>query len=165
MRLTLIAAVARNGVIGQGKQLPWRLSEDLRFFKQATLGHAVIMGRKTWDSLPLQARPLPGRRNIVVTRNDGLDAPGAECVASLDAALQRLDGEHEAFVIGGAEIYALALPAAQRLLLTEIDHDADGDVHFPHWPRHDFIETARTQHDAGQGFTYQRATYERKPRP
>ena len=129
--LTLIAAVARNGVIGRDNRLLWQLPEDMRFFKEATLGHPVIMGRKTWQSLPARFRPLPGRRNLVVTRNAAFDAPGAECVGSLDAALQRLGGETEVFVIGGADLYAQALPGAQRLLLTELDRDFDGDAFFP----------------------------------
>ncbi|HMO48171.1 MAG TPA: dihydrofolate reductase [Rubrivivax sp.] len=162
MRLTLIAAVARNGVIGNDNRLLWQLSEDMRFFKQTTLGHAVVMGRKTWQSLPPRFRPLPGRRNLVVTRNPAFEAPGAECVASLDAALQRLTLDDEVFVIGGAELYALALPRAQRLLLTEVDRDFDGDARFPPWPRADFSEASRTQHDSGQGFGYQRADYRRR---
>jgi len=160
--LTLIAAVARNGVIGKDNQMLWQLPEDLRFFKDATHGHPVIMGRKTWQSLPPRFRPLPGRRNLVVTHDAGFDAPGAECVGSLDAALQRVQGEPTVFVIGGAQLYAQALPRAQRLLLTEIDRDFDGDTLFPAWPREDFVEASRTQHDSGQGFSYQRADYRRQ---
>ncbi len=160
--LTLIAAVARNGVIGSDNRLLWHLPEDMRFFKETTLGHAVVMGRKTWQSLPPRFRPLPGRRNLVLTRDAAFDAPGAECVPSLDAALQRLAGEQQVFVIGGAELYALALPRADRLLLTELARDFDGDAHFPPWPRADFNEASRTQHDSGQGFGYQRADYRRR---
>jgi dihydrofolate reductase len=162
VRLTLIAAVARNGVIGNANRLLWRLPEDMQFFKQATLGHAVIMGRKTWQSLPERFRPLPGRRNIVVTRNAGFDAPGAECADSLGAALQRVPGDDEVFVIGGAELYAQALPRAQRLLLTELDRDFDGDVRFPSWRREEFVEVSRAAFDSGQGFGYQRAHYRRR---
>jgi dihydrofolate reductase len=162
VRLTLIAAVARNGVIGRDNQLLWRLPEDMQFFRQATLGHAVVMGRKTWQSLPERFRPLPGRRNIVVTRNAEFDAPGAECVASLDAALKPLAGDEEVFVIGGAELYALALPRAHRLLLTELDRDYEGDARFPRWPREEFAEASRTSFDSGQGFAYQRADYRRR---
>ena len=160
--LTLIAAVARNGVIGSDNRLLWHLPEDMRFFKETTLGHAVVMGRKTWQSLPPRFRPLPGRRNLVVTRNAAFEADGAECVASLDAALQRLQDEHEVFVIGGAELYALALPHADRLLLTELERDFDGDAHFPPWPRGAFSTVSRTQHDSGQDFGYQRADYRRQ---
>jgi dihydrofolate reductase len=161
-RLTLIAALARNGVIGNANQLLWRLPEDMQFFKQATLGHAVIMGRKTWQSLPQRFRPLPGRRNIVVTRDAQFDAPGAECASSLQAALRRVQGDDEAFVIGGAELYAQALPQAQRLLLTELDREYEGDAFFPSWPRAEFEEVSRTRHDSGQGFGYQRADYRRR---
>jgi dihydrofolate reductase len=162
--LVLIAAVARNGVIGHDNRLLWHLGEDMRFFKDSTLGHPVVMGRKTWQSLPPRVRPLPGRRNLVVTHDPAFDAPGAECVHSLDAALQRLDNEATVFVIGGAELYAQALPRAQRLLLTEIDKDFHGDARFPPWPRDDFSEVWRTVHDSGQGFGYQRAEYQRKQR-
>jgi dihydrofolate reductase len=160
--LTLIAAVARNGVIGRDNRLLWQLPEDMRFFKEATLGHPVIMGRKTWQSLPARFRPLPGRRNLVVTRNAAFEASGAECVGSLDAALQRLGGESEVFVIGGADLYAQALPHAQRLLLTELDRDFDGDAFFPRWTQADFVEVSRTRHDSGQGFGYQRTDYRRR---
>lgn len=160
--LVLIAAVARNGVIGKGNQLLWRLPEDMQFFKTTTFGHTVIMGRKTWDSLPPRFRPLPGRRNIVVTRNQHLDAPGAELAASLQAAVDRLADVPTAFVIGGAELYTQALPLAQQLWLTEIDRDFEGDASFPDWPRGDFVETARSQHDSGQGWAYRRVHYRRK---
>ena len=160
--LVLIAAVARNGAIGACNQLLWQLPEDMRFFKQATLGHAVIMGRKTWDSLPSRFRPLPGRRNLVVTRNAAFAAPGAECVTSLPGAIALLGDAPRAFVIGGAEIYAEALPLAQQLWLTEIDRDFDGDAHFPDWPRDRFVEIDRTHHDSGQGFGYQRVRYRRR---
>src|SRR3989337_2870163 len=106
-RLYLVAAVAANGVIGSGGKLPWRLPEDLRHFKELTLGHPVIMGRRTWESL---GGPLRGRENIVVTRSRGYDAPGAHVPASLDAALALCTGEPVAFVIGGGELYAAALP-------------------------------------------------------
>jgi dihydrofolate reductase len=160
--LVLIAAVARNGVIGKDNRLLWHLPEDMRFFKDTTLGHPVVMGRKTWQSLPPRFRPLPGRRNLVITRDPVFDAPDAECAASLDAALKRLVSEATVFVIGGAELYAQALPRARRLLLTEIDKDFDGDARFPTWPREDFTEAWRTHHDSGQGFAYQRAEYRRK---
>lgn len=159
--LTLIAAVARNGVIGGDNRLLWQLPEDLRFFKAATQGGTVVMGRKTWQSLPAAARPLPGRRNLVLTRDAAFGAPGAEAVPDLDAALQRLPREAEVFVIGGAEIYAQALPRARRLLLTELDRDFEGDAYFPPWPREDFIAVSRTHHDSGQGFGYIRTDYRR----
>jgi len=160
--LVLIAAVARNGVIGKDNRLLWRLSEDMQFFKATTRGHPVIKGRKTWQSLPPRFRPLPERRNIVVTRNADFDAPGAELAASLRAAAEGLADEPVAFVIGGGELYAQALPLARELWLTEIDRDFDGDVFFPAWPRGDFVEAARSRHDSGQGFGYERAHYLRR---
>jgi len=160
--VTLMAAVARNGVIGDGQRLPWRLSEDLKFLKQTTRGHTVVMGRKTWDSLPPRFRPLPDRRNIVVTRDPAWSAAGAEAAGSLDAALALAGDADEVFVLGGAQLYALALPRAQRLLLTEIDQAFDGDTRFPDWNRQDFTEVWRSHHDSGDGWTYQRALYQRR---
>jgi dihydrofolate reductase len=162
MELVLLAAVARNGVIGGDNGLLWRLPEDMRFVRDTTMGHPVIMGRRTWESLPERVRPLPGRRNIVISRDAGYVAPGAELAGSLDAALQLVHDAPRAFVFGGAQLYALALPRADRLLLTEIDRDFDGDAHFPHWSREDFEELWRTRHDSGQGFGYERAEYRRR---
>jgi dihydrofolate reductase len=124
-RLTLIVARARNGVIGKGNAMPWKIPGEQAYFKRVTMGHPIIMGRKTWESI---GRPLPGRRSLVVTRNADYAAAGAEVVTSLDAALARVAGAAEAFVIGGAELYRLALPRADRLLVTEIDHDFEGDT-------------------------------------
>ena len=152
-RLTLIAAVARNGVIGIDQRLPWRLPADLKRFKALTLGHTVIMGRKTWESLPANFRPLPGRRNIVVTRDAGYRTTGAMVVHSLPAAITAA-GDGEAFIIGGAELYAAALPLADRLQLTEIDATFEGDSHFPAIDHQQWRETTReTQHDEA-GFDY-----------
>lgn len=164
MKLALIAAVARNGVIGRADAIPWRLPEDLRHFRRTTLGCPVIMGRRTWDSLPPAFRPLPGRRNLVVTRDAGWRAEGAEAAPSLDAALARVADAPRAFVTGGAELYALALPHADELLLTEIERDFDGDVRFPDWDRAAFVETARERHHAGppNDFDYAFVTYARK---
>jgi len=142
-RVYLVAAVAANRVIGAGGKLPWRLPEDLRHFKALTLGHPVIMGRKTWESI---GRPLPGRRSIVISRNSAYMAPGAEVVTSLDDALGLCDGAPEAFVIGGAELYRLALARADRLLITEIDHDFDGDTRFPAPDPAQWREAARDHH-------------------
>ena len=158
-RLTLIAAVARNGVIGNDNALPWRLPEDLKRFKELTLGHPIIMGRKTWASL---GRPLPGRSNIVISRDPDFSAPGATVVASLAAALAACASAQEAFVIGGAEIYALALPAAQCLQLTEIDREFPGDTHFPDFDPSAWRETARERHRAEAGFDYAFVTYQRQ---
>ena len=129
--LSLIAAVARNGVIGKDNALLWHLPEDMRHFRETTRGKPVIMGRKTWESLPAAYRPLPGRQNIVVSRNADYAAPGACVVASLDAALQEAVSADEVFVIGGAQLYRQAIDSADRLYLTEIDRDYEGDVFFP----------------------------------
>jgi dihydrofolate reductase len=163
--LALIAAVARNGVIGKDNKLPWpHLPEDMRFFRQTTLGCPVIMGRKSWDSLPPRFRPLPGRINIVVTRNADWQSEGAIAVPSLQAALARLGDAPKAFVIGGAELYAAALPLADELILTEIDRDYEGDVHFPAWRREEFREVSRETHHSGEPnhFDYAFVTYQRK---
>lgn len=157
-RLTLIAAVARNGVIGSNNTLPWRLPEDLKRFKALTLGHPIIMGRKTWASL---GRPLPGRSNIVITRDLDFKAPGCQVVDSLAAALDACGNADETFVIGGAEIYALALPVAHCLQLTEIHQDFQGDTTFPAIDRTSWRETARECHHADASLAYDFVTYER----
>jgi len=142
-RLTLIVARARNGVIGKDNAMPWKIPGEQAYFKRVTMGHPIIMGRKTWESI---GRPLPGRRSLVVTRNPGFVAAGAEVVTSLDAALAACAGAAEAFVIGGAELYRLALPRADRLLVTEIDHDFDGDTTFPAPDSVRWREVARDHH-------------------
>lgn len=156
--LILIAAVASNGVIGVNNTLPWRLPDDLKRFKTLTLGHSVIMGRKTWESL---GRALPGRRNIVITRAAGFVAPGATVVHSVDAALAACGGEECAFVIGGAEIYTQTLPLAKRLELTEIHAGIEGDAHFPPFDHGVWRETARERHRADDGLEYDFVSYER----
>jgi dihydrofolate reductase len=154
-RIALIAAVAANGVIGADNRLPWRLPEDLERFRALTMGHAVIMGRKTWESLPEKFRPLPGRQNIVVTRNAGYQAAGATVVAALADAVAAARGS-EAFVIGGAELYKAALPMADRLELTEIDADYEGDTWFPARDPAQWCEVARDAHrdEAGLGYAF-----------
>jgi dihydrofolate reductase len=149
--LSVISAVARNGAIGKGNALIWHEPEDLRHFRRVTMGCAVIMGRKTWDSLPPRFRPLPGRRNLVVTRNAALRLEGAETAPSLAAALARLEGTAKAFVIGGGELYALALPLADELELTEIDAELDGDTFFPPWDRSAF---ACVERDPRAGYSF-----------
>lgn len=159
--LSLIAAVARNGAIGKDNALLWRLSEDLQFFKRTTMGRPVIMGRKTYDSI---GRPLPGRRNIVITRNPQWSAPGIESAPSLQAALALLDNTvDKAFVIGGAQIYAEALPLVQEIVLTEIDRDFEADAFFPPWDKTTFTEVAREAHHAPapNDFDYAFVTYRR----
>lgn len=160
-RVTLIVAVARNGVIGRNGKLPWRLPEDLAFFKRTTMGSPIIMGRRTWESI---GRPLPGRRNIVVSRSKEFTAPGAEVAADLDAALALCAGTPEAFVIGGAQLYAVALPRAQQLVITEIDADFEGDTYWPTIDKAQWQETSREhQPPSGQrAFALDFVTYERR---
>jgi dihydrofolate reductase len=156
--LALIVAVARNGVIGAANALPWRLSDDLKRFRALTTGHAVIMGRRTWESLP---RPLPGRQNIVVTRQVGYSAAGAEAASSLADAMARVRMPAPAFCIGGGELYAVALRQADVLYATEIARDFDGDTRFPAFDRSRWRETARETHRAAEGFEYAYVTYVR----
>lgn len=159
--ITLVAAVARDGAIGRDNALLWHLPEDLARFKALTLGKPVVMGRKTWDSLPLKFRPLPDRRNLVVSRS-ATALPGAEVFASLDAALAAC-AEPEVCVIGGGEIYALALPLAAKLALTEVDATfPDADRHFPAWPRDQFAETTRETRTSSAGLRFDFADYLRK---
>lgn len=162
--LSLIAAVARNGAIGKDNALLWRLPEDLRFFKRTTMGCPVVMGRKTYESI---GRPLPGRRNIVISRNAGWQAAGVERASSLEAALALVADAGKAFVIGGAQIYAQALPQADEIVLTEIDRDFAGDAFFPQWDKTRFTEISREAHHApaqdgvGEGFDYAFVVYRR----
>ena len=164
MRVALVAAVARGGVIGRDSGIPWRLPEDMRRFRTLTMGHPVVMGRRTWESLPDQFRPLPGRGNVVVTRNPDWSAQGADRAGSIEDALRLLEGEATVFVIGGGEIYAAALPSADELLLTEIDAEIEGDTYFPDWDPDDFEEVARERHVSSDGVGYSFVTYERRPR-
>lgn len=159
--LTLVAAVASDGAIGRDNALLWRLPADMARFKALTAGKPVVMGRRTWDSLPAKFRPLPGRRNLVVSRSVSA-LPGAEVFASLDAALAAC-AEPEVCVIGGSEIYALALPHADRLALTEVDaRFPDADRHFPAWPRESFTELSRESHQDAAGLRYAFVDYVRK---
>lgn len=162
-RLALIAAVARNGTIGHDNRLLWQLPEDARFFRAQTLGCPVIMGRKTWESLPERFRPLPGRVNIVVTRQRAWRATGAVVAHSLDEALAAAGDAPRVFAIGGADIYAAALPLADELVLTEIEADFDGNTTFPRWDRSQFREAWRERHHAAppNGFDFSFVRYER----
>jgi len=161
LKVSLVAAVARGGVIGRDGGIPWRLAEDMARFRELTMGHSVVMGRRTWESLPDQFRPLPGRGNVVVTRNSDWSAQGADRAGSIDEALRLLDAEQHVFVIGGGEIYAAALPFADELLLTEIDADVEGDTTFPAWDRAEFAETSREEHTAEDGTPFAFVTYGR----
>ncbi|MBF6172702.1 dihydrofolate reductase [Nocardia blacklockiae] len=130
-RVGLVWAQTRDGVIGVDNTIPWRVPEDLAHFKQVTSGHPVLMGRRTWDSLPERFRPLPGRRNIVITRQPDWSAPGAERAGSLEEALKLADAD-PTWVMGGGEIYRAAMPYATELMVTEVDTEVAGDAYAPH---------------------------------
>ncbi|MBM3367674.1 MAG: dihydrofolate reductase [Betaproteobacteria bacterium] len=159
-RVYLVAAVAANGVIGANGAMPWHLPEDLRHFKALTLGHPVVMGRRTWESI---GKPLPGRENIVISRRAGFDAPGASVASSLSAALALCAGEAMVFVIGGGELYRESLPLAHGLVLTEIHRAYDGDTRFPDWDRAPWRETQRKAQTAADGLRFDFVLYERRP--
>lgn len=146
-RLEFVVAVARNGVIGRGNALPWRLPADLQHFKRTTMGHPILMGRRTWESI---GRPLPGRTNLVLTRAADFDAPGATVVHTLEEARRAAAGSESVMVIGGAELYRALFPEAVVLHLTEVHADVDGDVRFPDWDRTQWRETWREEHPADE---------------
>ncbi|WP_047243501.1 dihydrofolate reductase [Chromobacterium subtsugae] len=158
-RLTLVAAMASNRTIGVDNQLPWHLPEDLRHFKAATLGKPVIMGRKTWDSI---GKPLPGRRNIVVTRQADWRADGAEAAHSLEEALALAGAVEEVCLIGGAELYRQAIAVADRLCLTEIADAYDGDAHFPAFSAADWRQASREEAVSAGGLAYAFVNYLRR---
>jgi dihydrofolate reductase len=161
-RLHLIFARALNGVIGRGNQLPWHLPEDLAHFKRTTLGSPVIMGRKTWDSIPPRFRPLPGRTNIVVTRDPAWQAEGALHAGSVQEAMALCPaGTTDAWVIGGAQIYAAAMPLAQNAVVTEIAQAFEGDAHAPSFGP-EWRETAREHHTSANGLPFAFVTYTRE---
>ena len=156
MTVGLIWAQSTSGVIGRDGAIPWHLPEDLARFKTLTMGHTVVMGRRTWDSLPARFRPLPGRRNVVLTRNSGFDAPGAEVVGSIDDAI-----DDQTWVIGGSEIYHLALPAATRCEVTEVEIDLrleDDDALAPVLDE-SWIGTSGDWQDSSSGLRYRFHTY------
>jgi len=155
--IVIIAAVARNRVIGKDNRLLWNLPEDMAHFKALTAGHTVIMGRKTWESLPPRFRPLPGRRNIVITRQSGYVAPGAEIADSLENALKLASTATVAFIIGGEQIYTQSMTLADRLEITEVDQVPEGDAWFPEIAAVDWEKTAKAE---GAGYTF--VTYSRR---
>jgi dihydrofolate reductase len=161
MPLHLIYARSRNNVIGKNGDLPWHLPEDLAHFKRTTLGQAVVMGRVTWESIPEKFRPLPGRRNVVVSRQANYAATGAAVVTSLQAALAFFPADEVVWLIGGAQLYAQALPLATQLVVTEIDADFEGDAFAPLLGP-DWHETERSQHMSAQGLAYSLVTLERQ---
>lgn len=156
----IIVAVAENGIIGAGNALLWHISEDLKHFKALTTGHPVVMGRKTFESL---GRPLPGRTNVVVTRQ-ALDIPGCRVVHSLREALALFPAGEEVFIIGGAQIYAEALPIADRLYLTRVEHAYEGDTRFPAWDEDAWRLTASEAYPRGADYPWPFVfeTYERR---
>lgn len=160
----LIYARARNGVIGRNGALPWHLPEDLAHFKRCTMGNPVLMGRKTWDSIPLKFRPLPGRLNLVLTRQASWQAQGAQRVAGIDEALAQCPPNATLWVIGGAELYALAEPLASQAMVTEIDADFEGDAHAPIlgplWREND-----RSLRHSSNGMAFSLVTYASLLRP
>ncbi len=160
MKLHLIYARARNGVIGKDNQMPWHLPEDLAHFKRVTLGQPVIMGRKTWDSLPPRFRPLPGRLNIVVTRQRDWQAEGALRAGSLEDAMRLCGDAPDAWVMGGAEIYRQAEPLASTAVVTEIDADFDGDAFAPTLGP-DWREVQSRSQVAASGLAFRFVTYQR----
>lgn len=162
--LSIIVAIAQNGAIGKDNDLLWHLSSDLKRFKALTTGHPVVMGRRTWESLP--KRPLPGRRNIVFTQNHDYEAPGAEVVHSANGLFKALkDTDDEVFVMGGAAIYRLLLPFTNRLYVTHVYRDYDADVFFPTIDMSEFTEVNRTERmtDEKSGLEFCYAEYDRKP--
>lgn len=156
--LSVIAAVARNRVIGLDNALPWRLPEDLQHFRGLTMGHHIIMGRKTFESL---GRLLPGRTSVIVSRQPEYKVPGAKMASSLREAVAACDGDEEVFVIGGAELYRQALPLADRLYLTEIHAEFQGDAFFPEFDRAVWRESARERHVGANGLAFSFVTYQR----
>lgn len=159
--IVIVAALARNGVIGRDNGLPWRLKADLQHFRALTMGHPILMGRKTWESL---GRPLPGRRNLVVTRDAGFEAVGAEVFTDPEAAIAAAAGAERLFVIGGAQLYKTLFPRAERLALTEVWADVEGDAHFPMFDRSDFVEERRDVRtaDADNEYDYDFVDYRRR---
>ncbi|WP_332824801.1 dihydrofolate reductase [Ramlibacter sp.] len=159
MKLGLIYAQSRNGVIGRDGVMPWHLPEDLAHFKRTTLGAPVLMGRKTWDSLPPRFRPLPGRRNVVITRDATWHAAGADRAGSLDEAIALCADAETVWVTGGAEIFRLAMRRAHLAVVTEIDADYEGDVHAPALGP-GWREVARERHAGANGLAYSFVTYQ-----
>lgn len=159
--ISIIVAMANNRIIGANNTMPWRCPEDLKYFKSLTMGHHMIMGRKTFDSI---GKPLPGRVSVIVTRNRDLEIEGCVMAHSLDEAIRACKDDNEIFIVGGAELYALALPLVNKLYITEIQQDFDGDTYFPEFDKTKWRETAREERhqDAPQPLDYHFVTYLRK---
>ncbi len=156
MIVSLIAAVAENMVIGKNNDLPWNLPDDMKYFMQTTKTHHVIMGRKNYESIPEKFRPLPNRRNIVITRQQNFQAPGCDVVHSLDDALSiaQKNNEAEVFIIGGAEIFKQGMKFTQRMYLTEIHAEVEGDIYFPPFDKTEWKEISRTHHNEDERHKY-----------
>jgi dihydrofolate reductase len=165
MILSAIAALSKNRVIGRNNDLPWRLPDDMKFFMETTKGHHVIMGRKNYDSLKDKFKPLPNRTNIIITRQKDLHAPGCIVLHDIQSAiaLAEKNGETECFIIGGSEIYNLAMPFTTRLYLTEIDAHIEGDTHFPAIDKNQWKEKARRHHpkDERHAYAFDIVTYDK----
>ncbi|HEX3675637.1 MAG TPA: dihydrofolate reductase [Rhizomicrobium sp.] len=159
-RISLVLAMATNGAIGLNGAMPWRIPEDMKHFKAVTMGKPIVMGRKTWDSFP--KKPLPGRANIVITRDANWRGDGAVVAHSLDEALAEAGEADEIAVIGGAEIYKLALPRADLVHLTQVHRDFAGDTHMPPFDAAHWRETAREDHATPEGLAYSFVTLERR---
>ena len=158
MNINMIFARSANGVIGNNNALPWHLPEDLAHFKKLTLGCPVIMGRKTWDSLPARFRPLPGRANVVITRQVDWQAEGAQTASNLQSALALCQASSNVWIIGGAQIYAQAEPLSQRVEVTEIAQHFAGDAYAPELGP-DWLESTREQHVSLSGLAFSFVTY------
>jgi len=156
MIISLIAALTKNRVIGKNNDLPWHLPDDMKYFMQTTKAHHVIMGRKNYESIPEKFRPLPNRTNIVVTRQKDFYAPACTIVNTLGEGitLAKTAGEKELFIIGGSEIYALGMPYADQLYLTEIDATLGGDTYFPSFNKNDWQELSRRHHEVDARHAY-----------
>lgn len=153
-RISLIAAVARNGVIGRDGGMPWHLPDELRHFKDTTMGHTLVMGRRTFDSI---GRALPGRRTVVVTRDPSWQHAGVEAAHSFAEAIALAGPADEVFVAGGAQVYAEAMPFAHRLVITEVDAEPEGDTWFPAWARDEWREVSREPHEGWSRVVYERS--------
>jgi len=164
MRRSLVVAVARNGVIGRDNRLPWRLPDDLAYFKRVTMGHPVVMGRRTWQSI---GKPLPGRTNIVVTHDRAFEAPGCVVAHSLEEAWRAAGEADEVCVIGGTSLFAETLPLADVIHLTEVEADVEGDTYFPDFDRSAWRETEVARHaaDARHAYPFRIVRLERASRP
>ena len=165
MIVSAIAALSKNKVIGKNNDLPWRLPDDMRFFMETTKGHHVIMGRKNYDSLHPKYKPLPERTNIVITRQKDFKAPGCIVLNAVEPGLEiaRTSGEPECFIIGGAEIYKLAMPVTTRLYMTEIDAVIEGDTYFPEVDTTQWKEVSRRHHpvDNRHAYAFDLVVYDR----